>query len=98
MPVGPVIPKPPADMTIRGASAADLEAIRSLLRCAFPEEERDEVVRLARELLLSDPKQGVISLVAEEEDSTIAHLALSPVMLPAAPGQSQSRSCKSQPT
>ena len=74
-------------MDIRDATATDLDAIRDLLLQAFPEEERDNVVRLARELLLSDPEQGVISLVAEEGGSPIAHLALSPVVLPAAPGE-----------
>ena len=87
MPVGAVLPEHPSGMTIRGATAADLDAIRSLLSGAFPPEERDEVVRLAIELLLCDPGQGVISLVAEEADSPIALLTLSPVTLPATPGQ-----------
>ncbi len=66
---------------IRIATGADVDRVRSVHLCAFPEGERDIVSNLAVALLSEDSSPNIISLVAEVKGAIVGHVAYSPVTL-----------------
>jgi len=66
-------------MHIRTATRLDREAIRAVHLAAFAGNEREDVARIAVDLLAEETTPGIISLVAEDEGGVIGHVAFSPV-------------------
>ena len=66
-------------MIIRDATERDRVAIRDLYLRTFPEEERDLVGELAVQLLAERSQPATFSLVAEENETVLGHIAFSPV-------------------
>jgi putative acetyltransferase len=66
---------------VRIATGADVDRVRSVYLCAFPEGERDIVTNLAVALLSEDASPNIISLVAEVKGAIVGHVAYSPVTL-----------------
>ncbi len=68
-------------MRIRKATSLDLDDIRGVHLCTFPEVERGIVSKLAIKLLSENTTPETISLVAETEGAIVAHVGLSPVRI-----------------
>jgi len=68
-------------MHIRTATNSDLDDIREVHLCAFPEGEREIVSKLAIDLLVENTTPQIISLVAETDNTLVGHVALSPVII-----------------
>ncbi len=68
-------------MRIRTAIDTDLDGIREIHLCAFPEDERQIVSKLAIDLLVEYTTPQTISLVAETGNTVVGHVAFSPVKL-----------------
>lgn len=66
-------------VTIRIATQSDQEAIRRVHWSAFAEAEREVVAKLAVDLLIEKTAPKTISLVAEQGESVVGHVAFSPV-------------------
>lgn len=66
-------------MNIREAAMDDEEGIRNVYLSAFPEEERQTVLKLALDLFADPTKPASISLVADLNDVVVGHVAFSPV-------------------
>ena len=62
---------------IRIATGADVDRVRSVHLCAFPEGEREIVSNLAVALLSEDASPNIISLVAEVKGAIVGHVAYS---------------------
>ena len=63
------------------AGEQDSEVIREIYQTAFPEEESAMVAKLAVELLEEKTIPEILSLVAREIETTLGHVAFSPVKL-----------------
>ena len=61
------------------AGEQDSEVIREIYQTAFPEEESAMVAKLAVDLLAEKTISEILSLVAREIDTTLGHVAFSPV-------------------
>jgi putative acetyltransferase len=68
-------------MKIRTATRDDAEAVRRVHISAFPHGEGDIVSKLAVNLLSEETAPPVISLVADDYDIVVAHVAFSPVRI-----------------
>jgi len=68
-------------MHIITAAHLDKDAVRSVHLCAFPENERDSVARLALDLLAETTGPPVLSLAAHYDGTIIGHIAFSPVKI-----------------
>jgi len=68
-------------MHIRVATALDIEAIRNVHLCAFPDEEKHQVAKLATDLLDEHTQPEAISLVAEANGEIVGHIAFSPITI-----------------
>ncbi len=68
-------------MCIRIATSLDREDIRRVHFCAFHEDEREIVSKLAINLLSEETTPQTISLVAEAEGTVVGHVAFSPVII-----------------
>jgi len=66
-------------MHIRTAISSDLDDIREVYLCTFPEGEREIVSKLAIDLLAENTTPQTISLVAETDNTVVGHIAFSPV-------------------
>lgn len=66
-------------IAIRIATGADVDCVRSVHLCAFPEGEREMVSNLAVALLQDDRAPNIISMVAEVRGAIVGHVAYSPV-------------------
>ena len=63
------------------AGEQDSEVIREIYQTAFPEEESAMVAKLAVDLLAEKTVPEILSLVAREIETTLGHVAFSPVKL-----------------
>ena len=61
------------------AGEQDSEVIREIYQTAFPEEESAMVAKLAVDLLAEKTVPEILSLVAREIETTLGHVAFSPV-------------------
>ena len=61
------------------AGEQDSEVIREIYQTAFPEEESAMVAKLAVDLLAEKTITEILSLVAREIETTLGHVAFSPV-------------------
>ena len=61
------------------AGEQDSEVIREIYQTAFPEKESAMVAKLAVDLLAEKTVPEILSLVAQEIETTIGHVAFSPV-------------------
>ena len=61
------------------AGEQDSEVIREIYQSAFPEEESAMVAKLAVDLLAEKTVPEILSLVAREIETTLGHVAFSPV-------------------
>ena len=61
------------------AREQDSEVIREIYQTAFPEEESAMVAKLAVDLLAEKTVPEILSLVAREIETTVGHVAFSPV-------------------
>ena len=61
------------------AGEQDSEVIREIYQTAFPEEESAMVAKLAVDLLAEKTIPEILSLVAREIETTLGHVAFSPV-------------------
>ena len=68
-------------MHIRTAIISDLDDIREVHLCAFPEGEREIVSKIAIDLLVKNTTPQTISLVAESDNTVVGHVAFSPVKI-----------------
>jgi len=68
-------------MHIRIATKLDRDDIQSIHRSAFAEGEREQVSKLAADLLSEETVPQTISLVAETEGAVVGHVAFSPVTI-----------------
>ena len=68
-------------MHIRTAISSDLDDIREVYLCTFPEGEREIVSKLAIDLLAESTTPQTISLVAEIDNAVVGHVAFSPVKI-----------------
>ena len=59
----------------------DSEVIPEIYQTAFPEEESAMVAKLAVDLLAEKTVPEILSLVAQEIEKTIGHIAFSPVKI-----------------
>ena len=59
----------------------DSEVIREIYQTAFPEEESAMVAKLAVDLLAEKTIPDILSLVAREIETTLGHVAFSPVKI-----------------
>lgn len=66
-------------MNIRKANTSDIEGIRHVYLEAFSDEENELVAKLACDLLEASTTPETVSLVAEEENNILGHIAFSPV-------------------
>jgi putative acetyltransferase len=66
-------------MRIRTAINSDLDGIREIHLCAFPEDERQIVSKLAIDLLVESTTPQTICLVAETGNTVVGYVAFSPV-------------------
>jgi len=64
---------------IRVATCLDLDDVREIHLCAFPESEKQIVSTLAVNLLSEEASPKTISLVAEADGAVVGHIAFSPV-------------------
>ena len=64
---------------IRVATCLDLDDVREIHLCAFPESEKQIVSTLAVNLLSEEASPKTISLVAEADGAAVGHIAFSPV-------------------
>lgn len=69
------------DLEFRESEAEDLEAIRGVHHSAFPEDERDSIIRLTVELARLPPETGTLSLLAERQGRVVGHVVFSPVRI-----------------
>ena len=65
----------------RLATSADHDAIRRVYWDAFADDERERVARLAVDLLSEQIAPAAVSFVVEVEESIVAHMAVSPVVI-----------------
>ena len=63
------------------AGEQDSEVIREIYQTAFPEEESAMVAKLAVDLLAEKTVPEILSLVAREIETTLGHIAFSPVKI-----------------
>ena len=63
------------------AGEQDSEVIREIYQTAFPEEESAMVAKLAVDLLAEKTVPEILSLVAREIETTLGHVAFSPVKI-----------------
>ena len=63
------------------AGEQDSEVIREIYQTAFPEEESAMVAKLAVDLLAEKTIPEILSLVAREIETTLGHVAFSPVKI-----------------
>lgn len=68
-------------VSIRAATCTDLDDVRDVHLCAFPEDERHIISALAVNLLSERTIPETISLVAETEGTVAGHAAFSPVKI-----------------
>ena len=68
-------------MHIRIATSLDLDDIREVHLCAFPDGEREIVSKLAVNLLFEETNPQTISLVAETRGAVVGHVVFSPVTI-----------------
>ena len=68
-------------MHIRTATSLDREDILKIYLCTFPEGEKDIVSKVAIDLLFEATTPQTISLVAENDNSVVGHVAFSPVRI-----------------
>ena len=61
------------------AGEQDSEVIREIYQSAFPEEESAMVAKLTVDLLAEKTIPEILSLVAREIETTVGHVAFSPV-------------------
>ena len=61
------------------AGEQDSEVIREIYQSALPEEESAMVAKLAVDLLTEKTVPEILSLVAREIETTLGHVAFSPV-------------------
>ena len=66
-------------INIEIAGEQDSEVIREIYQTAFPEEESAMVAKLAVDLLAEKTIPEILSLVAREIETTLGHIAFSPV-------------------
>jgi putative acetyltransferase len=66
---------------VRLATSLDLDDIREVHLCAFPEGEKQIVSMLAVKLLSEETSQKTISMVAEADGAVVGHIAFSPVTI-----------------
>ena len=64
---------------VRVATSLDLDDVREVHLCAFPEGEKQIVSMLAVKLLSEKTSQKTISMVAEDDGAVVGHIAFSPV-------------------
>jgi putative acetyltransferase len=69
------------EVEFRESEADDLDAIRGVHHSAFPEDERDSVIRLALELARTASETRTLSLLAERDDRVVGHVVFSPVRI-----------------
>ena len=68
-------------INIEIAGEQDSEVIREIYQTAFPEEESAMVAKLAVDLLAEKTIPDILSLVAREIETTLGHVAFSPVKI-----------------
>ena len=68
-------------INIEIAGEQDSEVIREIYQTAFPEEESAMVAKLAVDLLAEKTIPEILSLVAREIETTLGHVAFSPVKI-----------------
>ena len=68
-------------MCIRIATSLDHDDVRCVHLCAFPEDEREIVSKLAINLLFERTTPETLSLVAETGGAVVGHVAFSPVTI-----------------
>ncbi len=68
-------------MHIRIATSLDLDDVRGVHLCAFPDGEREIVSKLAINLLSEETTPQTISLVAETDGTVVGHVAFSPMKI-----------------
>ncbi len=68
-------------MHIRIATSLDLDDVRGVHLCAFPDGEREIVSKLAINQLSEETTPQTISLVAETDGTVVGHVAFSPVTI-----------------
>jgi len=68
-------------MHIRTATSLDRDDILETYLCTFPEGEKDIVSKIAIDLLFESTTPQTISLVAEDDNAVIGHVAFSPVII-----------------
>ena len=66
-------------MTVRKENLEDAKGIRGVYAAAFPEEERELVASLARDLFSERSEPAICSLVAEDAGEIVGHVVFSPV-------------------
>ena len=66
-------------INIEIAGEQDSEVIREIYQTAFPEGESAMVAKLAVDLLAEKTVPEILSLVAREIETTLGHVAFSPV-------------------
>ena len=70
-----------SSINIEIAGEQDSEVIREIYQTAFPEEESAMVAKLAVDLLAEKTIPEILSLVAREIETTLGHVAFSPVKI-----------------
>ena len=70
-----------SSINIEIAGEQDSEVIREIYQTAFPEEESAMVAKLAVGLLAEKTVPEILSLVAREIETTVGHVAFSPVKI-----------------
>ena len=70
-----------SSINIEIADEQDSEVIREIYQTAFPEEESAMVAKLAVDLLAEKTIPVILSLVAREIETTLGHVAFSPVKI-----------------
>ena len=67
-------------ISIREAASDDLADIQAIYSSAFDDDEKNQVARLAANLLNEEIHPETFALVAEQADQLVGHVGLSPVM------------------
>ena len=70
-----------SSIKIEIAGEQDSEVIREIYQTAFPEEESAMVAKLAVDLLAEKTIPEILSLVVREIETTLGHVAFSPVKI-----------------
>ena len=68
-------------MHIRTATSLDRNDILKTYLCTFPEGEKDTISKIANDLLFENTTPQTISLVAENDNAVVGHVAFSPVKI-----------------